>query len=107
MSTEIHEAMTEQKKRDWVSILGPTLLAVIVSVAIQAGAAAWYFGAMNQRLSSVEERQKAYDTDHVSRKELEQRDASGDIYRQELNIHLNRLDDKLDRILENQSGRSK
>jgi hypothetical protein len=51
---------------------------------------------------AVEEQQRSYEVDRVTRHDLDDRDAALKIYRQELNIHMNRLDDKLDEIIVNQ-----
>lgn len=94
-------------KRDWVSILGPTALGLVVSLATTAGGAAWYFGNVNSRLNSLEDRVKVQETTSVTQRDLSQRDQQTSLYQQELNIRLNRMDDKLDLVLENQSARKR
>lgn len=95
--------MTEPK-RDWVTILGPTILGLAVSLATTAGGAAWYFGNINSRMGSAEDRLKILETNAVSQRDLAQRDQDRINQQQELDLRLNRMDDKLDRVLENQSG---
>lgn len=97
----------EQAKRDWVSILGPTVLGLAVSLATTAGGAAWYFGNINSRMGSAEDRIKLLETTAVTQRDLTQRDQQSQVFQQELNIRLNRMDDKLDLVLENQGHHSK
>lgn len=94
-----------EAKRDWVTILGPTALGLAVSLATTAGGAAWYFGNVNSRLNSLEDRVKVQESSAVTQRDMEQRDEATKLFQQELNIRLNRMDDKLDLVLENQSGR--
>lgn len=96
--------MTEAK-RDWVTILGPTALGLAVSLVTTAGGAAWYFGNVNSRLNTLEDRVKVQENTTVTQRDLSNRDEASRLFQQELNIRLNRMDDKLDLVLENQSGR--
>jgi uncharacterized coiled-coil protein SlyX len=98
------EATTE-RKRDWISILGPTALGLIVSLATTAGGAAWYFGNVNSRLNALEDRVKVQENTTVTQRDLTQRDTQQQLFQQELNLRLNRMDDKLDQVLENQGHR--
>lgn len=102
----IHRAL-EEKRRDWVSLLVPSLLAVVFSLAIQAVGVAWYFGGLNNRVTSVEEHQKLIDATRVTQEDLKSRDATLTIEKQELDIRLNRMDDKLDRLMELEVQRGK
>lgn len=99
------EAMAEQKKRDWVSMLAPTILGLAVSLSASLGSAAWYFGEVNTRLTAVEESQRNFASDRVTQRDLQQRDAAFQTYRQELDMRLNRMDDKLDKLLEYQTNK--
>ena len=105
MTTDLNTSEKEKVRRDWVSILAPTILAVIISLAIQAGSAAWFFGAMNNRLSTLEQQQKIEDAQRVTQDDLKTRDAQRVIEKQELDIRLNRMDDKLDRLVELEMSR--
>lgn len=89
------------------AIWGPAMLATCVTLFIQACFALIWLGAINSRIASLEKQQDALISDHVSRDDLKARDAQETLERQELTIHLNRLDDKLDRVLENQSDKTR
>ena len=98
--------MTEQK-RDWVALLLPTVFAIVASLAIQTASIAWYFGNVNSRLNSAEDSIKELKATTVTQRDLTQRDQQMQINQQEVNTHLNRIDDKLDLVLENQGKRNK
>lgn len=100
----MNEARDEQKRRDWITILGPTILAIAVSLAIQAGSALWWSSAITTRLANIEERQK--EDEASTKSQLQSRDATLMLDKQELDIRLNRMDDKLDRIMEYQAHRA-
>jgi hypothetical protein len=93
-------------KRDWIALLLPTVIAIFVSLAIQIAGVAWYFGNINSRLGSAEDRIKVLESTGVTQRDITQRDTQVQVNQQELNIRLNRMDDKLDQVLENQ-GRHK
>ena len=95
----------QTSRRDWFGILAPTALGLAVSLATTAGGAAWYFGNVNSRMNGLEDRVKILETSGVSQRDLAQRDQQSQLYEQELNIRLNRMDDKLDLVLENQGHR--
>jgi hypothetical protein len=97
----VRSIMEEQKKKDWTSILAPTFLGIIISCGVNAGGAAWYFGSLNQRVAALEKLHDR-DTQMATRNDLSDRDVEYRIYKQEMDLRLNRMDDKLDRILENQ-----
>lgn len=99
--------MTEpiEAKRDWIALLLPTVFAIVASLAIQTASIAWYFGNVNSRLNSAEDSIKELKTNAVTQHDITLRDTQTQIYQQEVNTHLNRMDDKLDLVLENQSNR--
>jgi hypothetical protein len=72
-----------------------------------AGGAAWYFGNVNSRINSQEDRLKILESTAVTQRDIEQRDEASKLFQQELNLRLNRMDDKLDLVLENQSARKR
>ena len=88
----------EQQKRDWLSILGPTVLAIVISLAVQCVTVAWYFGTLNNRVSQVEDRLKADEKENNDG--LKDVNADRAIQNQLIDLRLNRMDDKLDRLLE-------
>ena len=92
-------------KRDWVAMLGPTALAVAGSLAIQIAGIAWYFGNINSRLNSAEDTIKELKSTAVTQHDITVRDTQMQVDQQELNLRLNRMDDKLDQVLEYQSHR--
>ena len=88
----------EQQKRDWLSILGPTVLAIVISLAVQCVTVAWYFGTLNNRVSQVEDRLKADEKENKDG--IKDVNADRAIKNQLIDLRLNRMDDKLDRLLE-------
>lgn len=88
----------EQQKRDWLSILGPTVLAIVISLAVQCVTVAWYFGTLNNRVSQVEDRLKADEKENKDG--IKDVNADRAIQNQLIDLRLNRMDDKLDRLLE-------
>lgn len=94
------KAMQEQRQRDWISVFGPTVLAVCVSLGIQLSATAWYFGSLNTRVTNIEARERQFELD--SRQLSKDDNTVRDSQQQELNLRLNRMDDKLDRLIESQ-----
>lgn len=91
-------------KRDWVGLLLPTVFAIVASLAIQTASIAWYFGNINSRLNSAEDTIRELKATAVTQRDITERDTQAQINQQEVNSHLNRMDDKLDQVLENQSG---
>lgn len=87
-------------KRDWVTVLA--VIGLLISVATTAGGFVFYFGNLNSRVSSLEDRVKVQENTTVTQRDLAQRDENTRLFQQELNIRLNRMDDKLDLVLENQ-----
>lgn len=90
-----------KKKRDWL----PVLLPVFVSLLFNVIAAASFFGAMNSRVTNLEDRQKIIEASRVTMDDLKSREALRVIEKQELDIRLNRMDDKLDRLVEMELAR--
>lgn len=88
------------KKRDWTEMLMHGLIAVVISLGINVGSALWYFGSMNTRQLNSEERIKVLESTYVTRNDQASRDALAVIQRQEQELRLNRMDDKLDRLIE-------
>lgn len=103
--TEDGAIMAEQKKRDWVSLLAPSLVAVAFSLAINIGTTAWYFGSLNQRMNSAESEIKLLKATEATRQDLQDAQSVNSVYRQELDTRLDRMEDKMDRVIENQTGR--
>lgn len=94
-----------EPKRDWIGLLLPTFFAIVASLAIQTASVAWYFGNINSRLNSAEDSIKELKTNGVTQHDIAIRDTQQQVEQQEMNLHLNRMDDKLDQVLENQSHR--
>ena len=99
-------------KRDWVGLLAPTLLAVVVTLAIQVGGYVWFMATMQTRLANVELRVKV-DEDviqnlpiaYVPRAEHVRQDTITAQQRNEDVQQRDRLEGKVDLLLEREHGR--
>lgn len=108
MTTDQTEAAAhERQNRDWVSLLAPTLLAVVVTLAIQIGGYIWFMATLQTRVNNVELRVKVNEdtlqkmpADYVPRAEHVRADQLTKEQREEEQRRLDRLETKIDLLLE-------
>lgn len=90
-------------RRDWVGLLAPTLLAVVVGLAIQVGGYVWFMATLNGRVANIELRIKVNEDelrslpiDYVPRAEHAKADALLREQREDDQHRLDRLEAKID-----------
>ncbi len=97
-------------KRDWVALLLPTLVVLLVSTLVQVGGYIWFAATLQSRVSNMEVRQKASEeilralpSDYVSRAEQLRNEQDAKERREESQRRFDRMEGKIDLLLERRS----
>lgn len=87
-------------KRDWVTLLAPSIIAAILSSISSVAVCSYYIGGMNQKVVSLETNYTAIKSDYMPKAQIELYMQNQEKANEKADRNLDRLNDKMDRILD-------
>lgn len=87
-------------KRDWVTLLAPSIIAAILSSISSVAVCSYYIGGMNQRVVNLETTQQHMGDDYMPKAQIQQYMNNQERTNEKNDRTLERISDKLDRLLD-------
>lgn len=87
-------------KRDWVTLLAPSIIAAILSSVSSVAVCSYYIGGMNQKVVTLESNYNSMKADVMPKAQIELYMSNQERANEKNDRNLDRLNDKMDRILD-------